>query len=144
MGPMKTACRLTSEPSTRGSHGRAQASAASHERNVVPSRWLLCRILDSGEEQRAVNDTGVEAAALARVRVLPEIEPFFHGLGFAIIGPQCLIAHWPGNCGLVVAGSAAAGAGHDLRRLGIGREDADCSASTTGGAFGRHEVYWGA
>src|SRR3954453_12545427 len=35
-------------------------------------------------------------AALARVRVLPEIKPFFHGVGFAIIGPQSLIAHEPG------------------------------------------------
>ena len=77
-------------------------------------------------------------AALAGVRVLPEIEPFFHGVGVAIIGPQSLIAHGPGSCGLVVAGSAAAGAGHGLRRFGIGCEDADCSASTTGGAYGRH------
>ena len=59
-------------------------------------------------------------AALAQVRVLPEIEPFFHGVGFAIIGPQSLITHWRGSCGRVVAGPAAAGAGHDLRRLGVG------------------------
>ena len=50
------------------------------------------------------------AAALARVP--PEIEPFFHGVGFAIIGPQGFIVHWRGSCGLVVAGSAAGGAGH--------------------------------
>ena len=35
-------------------------------------------------------------AALAQVRVLPEIEPFFHGVGFAIIGPQSLITHGGG------------------------------------------------
>ena len=73
-------------------------------------------------------------AALAGVWVFPEIEPFFHGAGVAIIGPQSLIAHGPGSCGLVLAGSAAAGAGHGLRRFGIGCEDADCSASTTDGA----------
>ena len=59
-------------------------------------------------------------AALAQVRVLPEIEPFFHEVGFAIIGPQSLIMRWRGSCGRVMAGSAAAGAGHDLRRLGVG------------------------
>jgi hypothetical protein len=55
-----------------------------------------------------------------------------------IIRAQCLVAYWPGNCGLLVAGSATAGAGHGLRRLGVGCEDADCSASSAGGAFGRH------
>ena len=67
-----------------------------------------------------VNDAKGKAAALAWIRVLPEIEPFFHGVGFAIIGPQGFIVYWRGSCGLVVAGSAAAGAGHDLRRLGFG------------------------
>ena len=60
----------------------------------------------------AINRPGTEAAVARTtrgVRVLPEIEPFFHGVGFAIIGPQSLIAHGPGNCGLVVAGSAAGG-----------------------------------
>jgi hypothetical protein len=85
-----------------------------------------------------VNDAKGKAAALAWIRVLPEIEPFFRRPGFVIIRAQCLVAHWPGNCGLVVAGSATAGAGHGLRRLGVGCEDADCSASSTGGAYGRH------
>jgi hypothetical protein len=76
-----------------------------------------------------VNDAKGKAAALAWIRVLPEIEPFFRRPGFVIIRAQCLVAHWPGNCGLVVAGSATAGAGHGLRRLGVGCEDADCSAS---------------
>ena len=49
--------------------------------------------------------------------------------------PRC-----PRNCGLVVAGSAAPGARHDLRRVWIGREDADCPAPGTGGALGRHDV----
>ena len=53
-------------------------------------------------------------------RVPPEVEPFTRGVEFAVIGPQGFIVHWRGSCGLVVAGSAAAGAGHDLRRLGVG------------------------
>ena len=62
----------------------------------------------------------VSEAPAALARVPPEVEPFFRGVGFAIIGSQGLIVHWRGSCGLVVAGSAAAGAGHDLRRLGLG------------------------
>src|SRR4051812_45619420 len=92
----------------------ARNAARARRRRTIPAIWrppalLFCL-----------------AAALAGVRVLPEIEPFFHRLGFAIIGSQSLIAHWPGNCGLVVAGSTTAGAGHGLRRLGVGCEDADC------------------
>jgi len=86
-----------------------------------------------------VHDAKGKAAALAWIRVFPEIEPFFRGPGF-VIRAQCLVADWPGNCGLVVAGSPTAGAGHGLRRLGVGCEDADCSASSTGGAYGRHGV----
>ena len=81
-----------------------------------------------------VHDAKGKAAALAWVRVFPEIEPFFRGPGF-VIRAQCLVADWPGNCGLVVAGSPTAGAGHGLRRLGVGCEDADCSASSTGRAL---------
>ena len=106
--------------------------------DAVPLATLRCGV-HAAQEKAPAGRGSVrrKGYALARVRVLPEIKPFFHGLGFAIIGPQCLISHWPGNCGLVVAGSATAGAGHDLRGLGVGCEDADYSASTTGGAYGR-------
>ena len=57
-------------------------------------------------------------AALARVP--PEIEPFFHGVRICDYWAARLYRAWRGSCGLVVAGSAAAGAGHDLRRLGFG------------------------
>ena len=113
--------------------------------HVVEGQTVITVVVQRGARgpglarQRRARD---QTAALAGVRVLPEIEPFFHGIEVAIIGPQSLIAHGPGNCGLVLAGSAAAGAGDDLRRLGIGCEDADCSASTTGGAYGRHGVCW--
>jgi hypothetical protein len=51
--------------------------------------------------------------------VSPEVEPFFH-VGFTVIGPQGFIVRGWGNCGLVMAGAATAGAGHDFRRLGVG------------------------
>jgi hypothetical protein len=60
---------------------------------------------------------------------LPEIEPFFHGVGVALIWPQSLIAHGPGSCGLVVAGSRQRVQG----TICGGCEDADCSASKTVG-----------
>ena len=55
-------------------------------------------------------------------RVPPEVEPFFHGVGFAVavVGPQGFVVRGRGNRELLMAGAATAGAGHDLRRLGLG------------------------
>jgi hypothetical protein len=44
-----------------------------------------------------VNATKPFTAALAVVRVLPEIEPFFHGVGITIIGPQSFYRVWAGE-----------------------------------------------
>ena len=53
-------------------------------------------------------------------RASPEVEPFSPGVGFAVSGPQGFVVRGRGSCELVMAGAATAGAGHDLRRLGLG------------------------
>ena len=81
-------------------------------------------------------------AALAGVP--PEIEPFFHGVGFANIGPQGFIVHWRGSCGLVVAGSAAGGAGHVFAAARVRLRGCGSFRVRDRWSIGKAWVCWGA
>jgi hypothetical protein len=120
--PMVVGCGPPAREATKGALGNgSHADKQDQQRLQKNSRSTMSQLLNWPALAERLGTTRRRRGFTAALsRVPPEVEPFFHGVRFAVIGPQGFVLRWRGSCGLVVAGSAAAGAGHDLRRLGLG------------------------